>query len=859
MKKNRTPIKLDSYKQITKLVNALLFSMILIPAINAGTQNTSFKADIKRSGFTDAWIPTINVHEKWHAKIVDPGEENQDETLGSSQVIVAEGVVYVRWINRIYAFNQRDGSTYWSSHYENSALSGGDYGLTYDSGILYLPGGNGKMIAISATDKTEKWQYTSPTGGKSWSAIVDGSKLYYVGGSTLTCLDKTTGTKQWDYSNGQTGVLAHVAKSGNTLVYTSGSSYNLKEPVANSLVAVNAESGQLFWEKNGLDIRMTIALTSQYAITGTLEQTRAYKLADGSEVWQNFGSRDIEPNQGGGGIAVSEDDGIYVALSDGVKEERGGGYGFSANSEIWFATFTREFMTKYGNRSDPWACAPVIGKTAGACLVGGVDKYGTLLFNNLETGNTVLEYHFYRGDQDGISRYGYKTFCSPALVDGEIFVALGDGKVYCLSGDVQKNESPESSLWTEQPVPDGVETLFDISFSDANNGLATSKGKVVRTTDGGSSWSEVSTSGMKDWIHGLDHKPSGSSVIVGQYGVFLNSSNGASWSKGATNAEKHSGRAIFFLDDNNGWFVGHAGFIFKSANGGSSWQKIQGTGDDNDPINGYDYEDVAFANSQVGLAVGMRGLISRSENGGDSWTTIDADWAIDETNDDFFAVEFLDQNTAIVVGALGLIRKSSDAGKTWRTVQSPVSFTLYDVDFIDAQTGYICGTNGTILFTNNGGENWTVQPSGTTNPLFRLYFNDASTGWAAGSVGAEGFILHTKQAGQTSVHEAGLQNDLSYTLSNAYPNPFSLNQANNPSRRVQIDLNLPRTESVNIAVYNILGQRVRTLVATQKGAGLHKIAWDGRDEKSHLVSPGIYFFQIITGMQTQVRRALILE
>lgn len=460
-----------------KFIHLLPCTLFFISAASAGTQSTSFKADLQRSGFSDAWIPTINVHEKWHAKIVEPGEENQGETLGSSQVVVANGVVYVRWINRVYAFKQGDGSAYWASSYESAALTGGDYGLTYSDGLLFLPGGNGKLIAINATDKFEKWQYTSPTGGKSWSAIVEGSKIYYVGGKTLLCLEKSSGQKQWEYSNNQIGVLAHVAKSGNTLVYTTGASYNEKEPVATSLVAVNAESGQKLWEKNGLDIRMTIALTSQYAITGTLEQTRAYNLDDGGEVWQNFGSKDIEPNQGGGGIAVSEKDGIYVALSDGVKEERGGGYGFSANSEIWFATFTREFMTKYGNRSDPWACAPVIGKTAGVCLVGGIDKYGTMLFNNLQTGNTVLEYHFYRGDQDGISRYGYKTYCSPALVDGEIYIALGDGKVYCLSGDVQKSEPSAAPLWKEQPIPDGIETLFDISFSDAKNGIATSKGK----------------------------------------------------------------------------------------------------------------------------------------------------------------------------------------------------------------------------------------------------------------------------------------------------------------------------------------------------------------------------------------------
>ncbi len=844
-------------KKIQKAL--IIFLWLCTGSINGGTTITMFKADLQRTGYTDAWIPTSNVHEKWQVKIVEPGEENHGETLGTSQVIVANNVVYVRWIDRVYAFNKSDGSAYWPAHYQNTALAAGDLGLTYADGMLFLPGANGKLIAISAVDKSEIWQYSGSGGGKSWSAIVEGENLFYVAGKSLFCLDKSTGQKKWVYSNDQTGVLAHVAKQGNTLVYPTAASYVESNPVATTLVAVDANSGKLLWQKNAVDIRMTIALAGNYVLTGTLGQTHAYNLADGSPAWSSFGSRKIEPNQGGGGIAVSAQDQIYVALSDGVKEERGGAYGFSTNNEIWWATFSREFMTKYGNRTDPWACAPVIGKTADKKLVCGIDKYGALIFNNLETGNTVLEYHFYRGDQERISRYGYKTYCSPALVDGEIFIALGDGKVYCLAGDIQKSSLSGSGTWTKQPIPQGMETLFDVSFTNVKNGLASAKGRVLRTTDGGVSWSEVKTSGMKNWIYGLTHKPGGSAVAVGQYGAFLNSSSGISWNAGATNAEKHAGRAIFFLDDDFGWFVGHNGYIFKSENGGASWQKIQGTGDDNDLVFAMDYEDIAFAGSQTGLAVGMRGLISRSENGGNTWKTIDAGWAVSETNDDFFAVDFADQNTAVAVGALGLIRKSTDTGKTWRTINSPVSFTLYDIEFIDTKQAYIAGTFGTILFTTDGGETWNIQPTGTVDPFFRLAFTDASHGWAVGAVGAEGFIMRTSQSGQTAVGELLLPDKQEYHLSNAYPNPFSLRTPGNAVKQIQIEFELPQPTEVRIAVFNILGQRIRTLLHGQRTNGSHKIFWDGRDDQLQLVSPGIYFFQMAVGNATRVQRVLLLD
>lgn len=836
----------------------ILSNSLLQGSLLAGNSITLFKSDLQRSGFTNAWIPTRNLHEKWQVKLAEPGDELYGESLGSSQVIVANDVVYVRWIDRVYAFHRQDGSAYWPAHYQNPALAGGDIGLTYADGILFLPGSGGKMIALNAMDKSVKWQYSSPGGGKSWSAIAEGDQIYFVGGRSLNCLDKSTGQEKWTFSNGQTGVLAHVAKQGNMLVYTTASGYNEANPVATNLVAVDARNGTLIWEKSALDIRMTIALTENYVITGTLEQSHAFNLSDGAAAWSSFGSRKIEPNQGGGGIAVSATDQIYIALSDGVKEERGGAYGFSANDEIWWATFSREYMTKYGNRSDPWACAPVIGKTADQKLVGGVDKYGTMIFNNLATGNTVLEYHFYRSDQTGISRYGYKTYCSPALIDGEIFVALGDGKVYCIAGDVEKSPPSGSPIWQEQSIPQGIETLFDVSFSDAQNGLASAKGRILRTSNGGNSWVEVKTSGMKDWIYGLTHKPNGGAVAVGQYGVFLNSANGNAWNVGSTNAQKHAGRGVFFIDEQNGWFAGHNGYIFKSSDGGSGWQRIQGTGDDNDPVFSMDYEDVVFNKNQIGLAVGMRGLISRSADGGNTWETVDPDWAVNETNDDFFAVDFADQNTAIAVGALGLIRKSTDAGKSWQTVAAPVSFTFYDIKFIDAKQAYIAGTFGSILYSNDAGETWQVQPTGTVNPFFRLDFVDANHGWAVGSAGAEGFVMRTQQAGQTAVGEAIIPGESAYNLSKAYPNPFSIGSHQN-ARRMHVEFEIPRPERVKISVYNILGQKVKTLVDAQIATGKFQTSWDGLDMNNQRVSPGIYFFQMIAGQNIRLQSALILK
>ena len=75
-----------------------------------------------------------------------------------------------------------------------------------------------------------------------------------------------------------------------------------------------------------------------------------------------------------------------------------------------------------------------------------------------------------------------------------------------------------------------------------------------------------------------------------------------------------------------------------------------------------------------------------------------------------------------------------------------------------------------------------------------------------------------------------------YELSQNYPNPF------NP--RTRIDFALPTASFVTLDVFNILGQRVKTLVNGQLSAGKKAVIWDGTNEDGEEVSSGVYFYRI---------------
>jgi hypothetical protein len=79
-----------------------------------------------------------------------------------------------------------------------------------------------------------------------------------------------------------------------------------------------------------------------------------------------------------------------------------------------------------------------------------------------------------------------------------------------------------------------------------------------------------------------------------------------------------------------------------------------------------------------------------------------------------------------------------------------------------------------------------------------------------------------------------------FGLSNVmnYPNPF------NPSSRIAFSLEYPTP--VTVSVYNILGQRVITLLDENLDAGPHSVTWNGTDDDGKTVASGVYFYRVET-------------
>ncbi|KAA3612157.1 MAG: T9SS C-terminal target domain-containing protein [Calditrichaeota bacterium] len=90
-----------------------------------------------------------------------------------------------------------------------------------------------------------------------------------------------------------------------------------------------------------------------------------------------------------------------------------------------------------------------------------------------------------------------------------------------------------------------------------------------------------------------------------------------------------------------------------------------------------------------------------------------------------------------------------------------------------------------------------------------------------------------------------------YQLSQNYPNPF------NPSTR--IGFYLPQSEFVTIAIFNSLGQRIRTLVNSVKNTGNHTVEWHGRTAYGLPAASGIYYYKMWTQDFSQVKSLSLVK
>lgn len=119
------------------------------------------------------------------------------------------------------------------------------------------------------------------------------------------------------------------------------------------------------------------------------------------------------------------------------------------------------------------------------------------------------------------------------------------------------------------------------------------------------------------------------------------------------------------------------------------------------------------------------------------------------------------------------------------------------------------------------------------------------------------YFYRLKQVDFDGTHEyspvinASVKAPENFSLDQNFPNPF------NP--KTTIGYSLPKDTKVNLTVYNILGQEVKTLINKEQQAGIYSVLFNGKDSYGRDIPSGIYFYKIQAGKFTKVERMTLLK
>jgi len=132
-------------------------------------------------------------------------------------------------------------------------------------------------------------------------------------------------------------------------------------------------------------------------------------------------------------------------------------------------------------------------------------------------------------------------------------------------------------------------------------------------------------------------------------------------------------------------------------------------------------------------------------------------------------------------------------------------------------------------------------------------YNGQQVSFGINCVSNDAFVLYIDNVEVTGVNSIDDPTPVAKktALNGNYPNPF------NPV--TTISYSIEKDDHVSIDVFNVKGQKVRTLVNDRLTAGSHTIQWNGTDDNGKNVSSGIYFFNMKSGKYTSTRKMILMK
>ncbi len=382
--------------------------------------------------------------------------------------------------------------------------------------------------------------------------------------------------------------------------------------------------------------------------------------------------------------------------------------------------------------------------------------------------------------------------------------------------------------------------IYQVQFLDQNTGFALAENwtggllssDLMMTTDGGSSWSNIT--GMANH-NGASHfvNENFGFLTVNDFNlkVYKTTDGGQNWTVTDLEDYDFTPTCIRFYDELKGIICGD-NQILVTSDGGVNWAEVYDDSFTNS------YRDIEFRNEDEVYICGedcTSSFVIKSEDGGNSWNYLYATNHI-EVED----IYLYDQNTVFLVG-YDAILKSTDGGESFieTTISNQNEIFFYSIYFPSEEIGFAVGHGQyeTIVKSTDGGETWNAINSNSTSNLNAVHFFDENIGLVFGD---NGVVLKTTTGGVTGFEETTGMSSIS--VFNAFPNPFN--------NEINIDMNFSDHWSDGlILIYDQSGKHIQDYEFCSLSGNL-KI-------ETGKLNSGVYFIQLITDNKLSETKKII--
>ena len=431
------------------------------------------------------------------------------------------------------------------------------------------------------------------------------------------------------------------------------------------------------------------------------------------------------------------------------------------------------------------------------------------------------------------------------------------------------------------------------TFSSSSSIAVGDSGIIIKSTDSYLHWTEK-YSGVNVNLKSVQFINYYLGWAVGENGTVLKSiSAGDSWVT-VSSGYFEDFNSVFFISSSIGWISGNNGLIIKTTDGGLTWTP------ENSSLTSKILK-IQFCDENIGFALAQGGIILRTDDGGMTWNII---YDL-QPSYELYELKFFSTTRGWACGQFGYIYRTTDGGYSWTPQFSSPTTDLRSINIIDSNNVYAAGDDGVILYTSNGGQgppvpveltsftafsrnnqvvlNWStatelnnyifeierktadqeyytigyVEGNGSTAEPHEYSYDDKNVErgkyhYRLKQIDYIGSYMYSKEV------EVDVTGIITFSLYQNFPNPF------NPSTKIKYEIPAVGTRdrvSVQLKVYDVLGNEVATLVNEEKQPGTYEVEFstNSHSGESRKLTSGIYFYQLKSGNFVETKKMILLK